>query len=40
MPSVPRALLRLQPTNAAPLARLFAYTQVLGLEGWLVRPKA
>ena len=28
-----------QPTNAAPLVRLFAYTQTLGLEAWLHRPK-
>ncbi|HEY7066799.1 MAG TPA: hypothetical protein VII06_35360 [Chloroflexota bacterium] len=39
MASVPRALSSLQPTNAAPLARLFAYTQTLGLERWLARPK-
>ncbi len=29
----------LRPTNAVPLARLFAYTQALGLERWLARPK-
>ena len=28
-----------QPTNVAPLARLFAYTQTLGLERCLGRPK-
>lgn len=28
-----------QPTNAVPLVRLFAYTQSLGLEPWLARPK-
>jgi Transposase DDE domain len=28
-----------QPTNAVPLARLFAYTQSLGLERWLARRK-
>jgi hypothetical protein len=28
-----------QPTNAAPLARLFAYTSSLGLEQFLDRPK-
>jgi hypothetical protein len=39
MASVPRALPVRQPTNAAPLARLFAYTQTLGLERWLARPK-
>jgi diguanylate cyclase (GGDEF)-like protein len=39
MASVPRALPALQPTNAAPLARLFAYTQRLDLEHWLARPK-
>ena len=39
MASVARALPSVQPTNAAPLARLFAYTQTLGLEGWLARPK-
>jgi hypothetical protein len=39
MASVPRALAPRQPTNAAPLARLFAYTQTLGLEPWLARRK-
>jgi DDE family transposase len=39
MASVPRALPAVQPTNAAPLARLFAYTQTLGLERWLARRK-
>jgi len=39
MASVPCALSPLQPTNAAPLARLFAYTQALSLEQWLARPK-
>jgi hypothetical protein len=39
MASVPRALPRVQPTNAAPLPRLFAYTQTLGLERWLARRK-
>jgi hypothetical protein len=29
----------LQPTNVVPLARLFAYTQSLGLEGHLARAK-
>jgi hypothetical protein len=28
-----------QPTNVAPLARLFAYSQTLGLERGLGRPK-
>jgi Transposase DDE domain len=39
MASVARTMLPLQPTNAAPLVRLFAYTQTLGLEQWLARPK-
>jgi hypothetical protein len=39
MASVPRVLPPVQPTNAAPLARLFAYTQTLGLERWLARRK-
>jgi hypothetical protein len=39
MASVPRVLPPVQPTNAAPLARLFAYTQTLGLEPWLARRK-
>jgi hypothetical protein len=39
MTSVPRPQLALQPTNLAPLAQLFAYTQTLGLECWLARPK-
>ncbi len=39
MATVPRALPPVQPTNAAPLARLFAYTQTLGLERWLARRK-
>jgi hypothetical protein len=39
MVSVPRALAPRQPTNAAPLPRLFAYTQSLGLEPWLARRK-
>ena len=39
MASVARALPPVQPTNAAPLARLFAYTQTLGLERWLARRK-
>jgi hypothetical protein len=39
MASVPRVRPALQPTNAAPLPRLFAYTQTLGLERWLARPK-
>src|SRR5579884_4488965 len=28
-----------QPTNAVPLARLFSYTQSLGLERWLAQRK-
>ena len=39
MASVARALPPVQPTNAAPLPRLFAYTQALGLERWLARRK-
>src|SRR3712207_4687497 len=39
MASVPRAQPALQPTNLAPLPQLFAYTQALGLERWLARPK-
>src|SRR5215207_4002207 len=39
MSSVARRRVAVQPTNAAPLARLFAYTQTLGLERWLARPK-
>jgi hypothetical protein len=39
MDSVARALLPLQATNAVPLAELLAYTQALGLERWLRRPK-
>jgi hypothetical protein len=39
MASVPRALAPPQPTNAVPLARLFAYTQSLGLERWLAQRK-
>jgi hypothetical protein len=39
MDSVACALLSLQPTNAVPLAELLAYTQTLGLERWLQRPK-
>jgi hypothetical protein len=39
MTSVARAHPPLQPTNAVPLAGLFAYTQALGLERWLHRPK-
>jgi len=39
MASVPRAQPALQPTNLAPLPQLFAYTQSLGLERWLARPK-
>ena len=36
VPAAPAALL---PTNVAPLPRLFAYAQALGLERWLHRPK-
>src|SRR4051794_27192163 len=39
MSSVPRALATVQPTHLAPLAELLAYTQSLGLERWLARPK-
>jgi Transposase DDE domain len=39
MASVPRPQPALQPTNLAPLPQLFAYTQSLGLEHWLARPK-
>jgi hypothetical protein len=39
MASVPRPDPAFQPTNAAPLAQLMAYTQALGLERWLARPK-
>lgn len=39
MASVARRRVAVQPTNVAPLARLFAYTQSLGLERWLGRPK-
>jgi Transposase DDE domain len=39
MASVACALRPLHPTNAAPLAELLAYTQTLGLERWLRRPK-
>ncbi len=39
MASVPRVEPTFQPTNLAPLAQLFAYTQALGLERWLARPK-
>ena len=39
MASVPRALPLVQPTNAAPLPRLLAYSQTLGLERWLARRK-
>jgi hypothetical protein len=39
MSSVPRPPAPGQPTNAVPLARLFAYTQALGLERWLARRK-
>ena len=39
MASVPRAESLAQPTNLAPLPQLFAYTQALGLERWLGRPK-
>jgi hypothetical protein len=28
-----------QPTNLAAAPRLLAYTQALGPEGWLARPK-
>ena len=39
MASVPRPQPALQPTNLALLPQLFAYTQSLGLERWLARPK-
>jgi hypothetical protein len=39
MPSVRAAPLALAPTNVAPLPRLFAYTQALGLERHLDRAK-
>ena len=39
MASVPRPECASQPTNLAPLTQLFAYTQTLGLERWLARPK-
>src|SRR5215216_5850561 len=39
MVSVPRLPGSPQPTNAVPLARLFAYTQSLGLDRWLARRK-
>ena len=39
MASVARRRVAVQPTNVAPLARLFAYTQSLGLERWLARSK-
>ena len=39
MSSVPPSVAPSQPTNAVPLARLFAYTQALGLERWLARRK-
>ena len=39
MASVPHALPAAQATKAVPLARLFAYTQTLGLERWLARRK-
>ena len=39
MTSVACALLPAQPTHAVPLAELLAYTQALGLERWLRRPK-
>jgi hypothetical protein len=39
MASVPRPQPPPQPTNLAPLPQLFAYTQSLGLERWLARPK-
>jgi Transposase DDE domain len=39
MSSVPRPVAAPQATNAVPLARLFAYTQALGLERWLARRK-
>jgi hypothetical protein len=39
MRSVPQPAALLQPTALAPLVGLFAYTQTLGLERWLARPK-
>jgi hypothetical protein len=39
MASVRRELSSVQPTHLAPLAELLAYTQTLGLERWLQRPK-
>jgi hypothetical protein len=39
MANVPAPAPPLQPTNLSPLARLFAYTQRLGLEPYLRRPK-
>jgi hypothetical protein len=39
MCSVSRPPVTLQPTNVVPLARLFAYTQALGLERWLTQRK-
>ena len=39
MASVPPVAAAPQPSNLLPLARLFAYTQRLGLEQWLARPK-
>jgi Transposase DDE domain len=39
MASVARPEFPAQPTNLAPLPQLFAYTQALGLERWLARPK-
>jgi hypothetical protein len=39
MSSVLRLPTPVQPTNAVPLARLFAYTQALGLERWLAGRK-
>ncbi len=39
MASVARRVSPPQPTNAAPLVRLVAYTQTVGLEQWLARRK-
>jgi hypothetical protein len=39
MSSVPVSIAAVQPTNAAPLPRLFAYTTSLGLERFLDRRK-
>jgi hypothetical protein len=39
MDSVACALLTAQPTHAVPLAEVLAYTQTLGLDRWLRRPK-